>query len=362
MTSSPYEPHVSSAGSDPRWDDFVARSPGGHHLQSTYWARVKAALGWQAARVTALRDGDVCGGAQILLRRVPLLGTIGYVALGPVLDHDDVALRQCVLQGLQRISRERRTCYLVVQPPSAYQETVLPELLNRGFREAGTLVEPNPTATVVVDLALDEATLLAAMRKATRYNVRRAERIGVRVREGGERDVPTFHRLLTMTARRQGFSVPPEQYFSHLLRVMGPDGHAKIFVAEYGGRPLSAVLVIAFGNRVSLKRAAWSGDQRDVHPNELLQWTVIRWAKRSGYHYYDFEGIDRSCAAPSGKDGRSRDSVTAFKMGFGGDVVVSPAAYQRIANPLLRRAHDPAVRYVLNSPAGRWLVETVRTR
>ena len=362
MTSKRYELRVSSADCDPRWDGFVSRSPGGHHLQSTYWARVKAALGWQAARVTAVRDGDICGGAQVLLRRVPLLGTIGYVALGPVLDHDDVTLRNCVLQGLQHISRERRTRYLVVQPPSAHQETVLPELRARGFREAGTLVEPNPTATVVVDLAPDEATLLAAMRKSTRYNVRRAERIGVRVREGGERDTPTFHRLLMMTARRQGFSVPPEQYFAHLLRVMGPDGHAKIFLAEYEGRPLSAVLVIAFGDRVWVKRAAWSGDQREVRPNELLQWTVIRWAKRAGYRFYDFEGIDRTCAVPTAPGRSGRDSVTAFKMGFGGDVVVSPPAYQRITHPLLRRAHDPAVRFVLNSAAGRWLVETVRTR
>jgi peptidoglycan pentaglycine glycine transferase (the first glycine) len=195
----------------------------------------------------------------------------------------------------------------VVQPPPG-QEAVIPDLAARGFHESGGPVEPHPTATVVMDLSKDEDTLLAAMKKATRYNVRLAGRKGVSVRDGDERDVPVFYRLLTMTSKRQGFAVPSEEYFREMLRIMGPDGHARIFLAEVEGQPLSAALVIAFGDRVSYKRGAWSGEHRHLHPNELLQWTVMRWAKRNGYRYYDLEGIDLAAVPPTSCSRRARTS------------------------------------------------------
>jgi hypothetical protein len=54
--------------------------------------------------------------------------------------------------------------------------------------------------------------------------------------------------------------------------------------------------------------------------------------------------------------------VSAFKAGFGGGVVVSPAAYQRLPHPLLAAANDLVVRRLLDSAAGRRIVEAIRTR
>jgi peptidoglycan pentaglycine glycine transferase (the first glycine) len=357
---------VSAEPRDPGWDRFLCATPGGHHLQSSLWGQVKSRLGWRAVRVTAVAEGRIRGGMQILLRRFPVVGpvgSVGYVALGPLVDRDDPALHELLLGGLHRVSREHRVVFLVVQP-SAQQDSIVGRLRADGFREAIGPVQPHPTATLLVDLSRDEQSLLAEMRKATRYNVRRAERIGVRIREGGDCDIETFHRLLTMTARRQRFSVPPEQYFRGLLRVMAPGGHAKVFLAEFDGEPLAGALVIAFGDRVSLKRAAWSGEHRHLHPNELLQWSVMRWAKGQGYRYYDFEGIDLPATTADGVriDAAAAGSVSAFKAGFGGVVALSPGAYQQIPHPLLRRANDSVVPRLLGSAAGRWVVEAIRTR
>jgi lipid II:glycine glycyltransferase (peptidoglycan interpeptide bridge formation enzyme) len=353
-----YQLRVSSHPSDPEWDHFLSVTPGGNHLQSSLWGGVKSILGWQVLRLLATDDTRIRGGVQILFRTLPLVGSIGYVSRGPVLESEDPELRDLVLRGLQAVARERRILFLVVQPPPG-QEAVIPDLTARGFRKAGSLVEPHPTATVVMDLTREEDTLLAAMRKATRYNVRLARRKGVCVRGGDERDVPTFYRLLTMTSRRQGFAVPSEEYFRELMRIMGPGGHARIFLAEAGGQPLSAALVIAFGDVVSYKRGAWSGEHRHLHPNELLQWMVMRWAKRNGYRYYDLEGIDLAAAR---SNGAKRDSVSAFKLGFCGDIVQSPGAYERIHNPVLRRGYRWVVPRLLGSAPGRWIVDTVRTR
>jgi lipid II:glycine glycyltransferase (peptidoglycan interpeptide bridge formation enzyme) len=356
-----YRLRLSSQTRDPEWDRFLAGTPGGHHLQSTHWAEVKSMLGWRALRVVVVRDGRIHGGAQVLIRPLPVIGSVGYVALGPVLGSDDPALRRLLVQSLHTVGRDNRMLFLVVQPPAG-RESIVADLRTAGFHEADGLVTPHPTATVVTDLSQDEEALLAAMRKTTRYNIRSAQRRGVRIREGGEQDVAVFYRLLTMTSQRQRFPIPSEEYFRDMLRIMGPDGHAKIFLAEFGDEPLSAALLIAFGETVSLKRAAWSGSHGRLHPNNLLQWTVMRWAKEEGYRYYDFEGIDRPSTASADGSDPTPGSFSSFKLGFGGTVVLSPGAYEHIHNPVLRRAYHPIVRHLLGSAPGRWAVDTIRNR
>jgi lipid II:glycine glycyltransferase (peptidoglycan interpeptide bridge formation enzyme) len=359
-----YRPHVSSATSDPEWDRFLSVTPGGHHLQSSLWGQVKSMLGWRVVRVKVARDGRIHGGAQLLLRTVPGLGAIGYVARGPVLASADPVPREVVLRALESVSRQYRVRFVVVQPPAGHPATVQ-DLRMRGYREAGRLVEPHPRCTVVVDLSPDEDRLLAAMKSKTRYNIRLAQRRDVTVREGGQRDIAVFHRLLTLTGERQRFPVPSREYFGDLMRVMAPGGHARIFLAEVHGEPVSALLVVAFGDTVTYKRGGWSGGDGNRHPNELLHWTAMRWAKQQGYRHYDFEGIDTDRTAagvPEATGAGGTRSVSSFKLGFGGAVVESPGPYELIMNPVLRRAYDGLFRHLLDSSPGRWAVGTLRTR
>jgi lipid II:glycine glycyltransferase (peptidoglycan interpeptide bridge formation enzyme) len=351
-----YRLHLSESARDPGWDGFLRSTTGGHHLQSSYWGAVKAILGWRAVRVVAIDPaGEIRGGAQVLLRDLPLVGSVGYVPLGPVLGHDDPGLRRLLLHGIQSVARTHHVQFLVVQPPAG-QEAVVTGLLAHGFRRALDLVRPHPKATLLVDLSPDEDALLAAMRSRTRYNIRLAQRRGVRVRCGGEEHLDSFYRLLTLTGERQRFPVPSERYFRDLLRIMAPPGHAQIFVAEHDGGPLSAALVIAFGGLVSYKRGGWSGEHGHLHPNELMHWAAMRWAKREGYRCYDFEGIEWRAG-----DGQL-SSVSAFKAGFGGEVVLLPSAYEQIHNPVLRRAYTWLAPRLSGSSRARWLINTIRTR
>jgi len=361
--SSRYRIRVTTATRDPEWDRFLAATPGGNHLQSTFWAEVKSQLGWRSVRILGAEDGRIRGGAQILLRSLPLVGSIAYVSRGPVLQSDDVELRELIFHGLRRVRREHRVRFLVVQPPAGH-ERVIPDLMSWGFHKAGELVEPHPTATVIVDLSKDEETLLGAMKSKTRYNIRLAQRRGVRVREGDVSDVAAFYRLLRLTSERQRFAVPSPDYFDHMLRVPALNGHVRVFLAEFDGQPLSAAILIGFGDTVSYKRGAWSGQHGNLHPNELMHWTAMRWAKKHGYRYYDLEGIDPPAAdATAGPWAPHVErSVSTFKLGFGGEVVLSPGAYERIHNPVLRGAYRWLLPPLLRSSAARWVINTVRTR
>jgi hypothetical protein len=68
--------HASRAFEDQEWDSFLVETPGGHHVQTSLWAQVKATVGMQAIRVLATGDGHLVGGGQVLMSRVPIIGVV----------------------------------------------------------------------------------------------------------------------------------------------------------------------------------------------------------------------------------------------------------------------------------------------
>jgi len=229
--------------------------------------------------------------------------------------------------------------HLKVQPPAGADHTVA-TLRGRGYRPS--TMETAPTATVLVDLDRDRDDIFAAMRTNTRRNVRRALRSGIVVRVGDRGDIGVLHALLRATARRQGFAPYPEGYYTAMWDQFSPSGHAHLLIAELGGEPVSALLLIAFRDTALYKIGGWSGEARDARPNALMHWSGIEWAKHGGHRWYDLEGIDltaaRAIAAGRQPPESALDGVSHFKLGFGGEVVIFPPALNHTGRGLAGRA------------------------
>ena len=150
------------------WDDAAARSPGGHVLQSSAWAKIREHQGWRAEFV---RVGDPLPLALVLWREVPLLGRMGYAPRGPIVAHGDRDGLAHALETLAELARERGAVLLKVDPEIADSGD---QLAHAGYRR-GPDVQP-VLATLVIDLAPDLDGLLAALEKDTRYSVRQCEK------------------------------------------------------------------------------------------------------------------------------------------------------------------------------------------
>lgn len=276
-------------------------------------------------------------GAQVLVRSLPFVGRIGYVAKGPVFGHFNVPILELILQGLKHLVRQQKICMLIVQPPRIH-DALEHTLLSYGYRPSS--LETSPTATTQLDLSLDADELLAQMSAKTRYNIRLGLRHGVSVRQGTDTDFTTFYQLLNATGKRHRFSPESEDYLFQLWEHFAAKGHAKLFMAEYKGEVIASKLVIPFGDTVTFKRTGWSGQQGQVKPNEVLHWEVIRWAKAQGYHYIDLEGIERDAAEAilikKPLPDACKQTPTSFKLGFGGQVVLLPKPQEYLDNSALR--------------------------
>jgi peptidoglycan pentaglycine glycine transferase (the first glycine) len=351
---------VDRAPTHPEWDAWVARTPGGHHLQTAGWAHVKAGAGWSAIRVLLRSAGEPVAGCQLLVKKLPVVGSVAYVPRGPLLSTNEPALLDALLGALRRVARTERIVLLKVQPP-VDRDDMPAQLAQRGLKASD--LHTAPAASVSVDLAAhaDEDSLFKALRSTTRRRVRQAQKKGIVVRRGGAEDLPLLQSLLEATAARQGFDPYPGHYYRRLWESFAPAGQAWLQLAEHEGTALSASLLIAYGDTVLYKIGAWGGEKGSPPgANELMHWTGMTRARAEGFAYYDFEGIpiDVARAVQGGAEASSDMGVAFFKLGFGGDVVIYPGTYDlafgRVVGPAFGHAsRDQRLRKVVHRVSGR---------
>ncbi|HWC25530.1 MAG TPA: peptidoglycan bridge formation glycyltransferase FemA/FemB family protein [Solirubrobacteraceae bacterium] len=329
--------------SHPEWDAWVAATPGGHHVQTSSWARVQAFAGWRAARVILSCGGEPVAGCQLLVRDLPPIGSVALSPRGPLLSRQAPELLDQILAAVRRVARDEGIVHLRLQPP-VDGDDLAAQLRLRGLRLSDP--QPAPVAGVRVDLSRygDEDRVFAALPPTTRERVRQAQRGGLAVRAGGERDLPVLQRLLPAAAERQGAAQPPHDP-RHIWEAFAPSGQATLQVAEHEGRALSASLLIAFGDTVVCEIGAQSRT-RGAPPgtDEVMHWTAMRRAHADGFRYYDFGPtpieVARAVLAPGEAPSDTVDA--ACKPGLAAEVVSLPRTYDlalgRVVGPLLSRA------------------------
>jgi peptidoglycan pentaglycine glycine transferase (the first glycine) len=307
--------------SQSRWDDWLENSPGGGHiLQSYEWGEFKRRLNWKPVRLVLERDGQVVGLGQFLVYNTPLIpGTLMYCSKGPWLPWEDEEAVCAFFRGVLAVAERYDAHTVKIEPEVREQQTRVKELLQAlGFNRFRW--DLNFKTTMIVDLRPSEGELLDNMKGKTRYNIRLATRKGVRVVEDNSREAREyFWGMFEQTAERNGFAIRrPCEYNFAAWQAMYKAGRAHLFFATHEGERLAAMLVYVLGHKYWYMLGASTNEKRNLMPSHLLQWEVMRWAKRHGVTHYDM------VAVPSPDDLHESNSlygVYRFKAGFGGEMV-----------------------------------------
>jgi peptidoglycan pentaglycine glycine transferase (the first glycine) len=325
------------------WDAFVTGYPNSHILQTSPWGALKSQFGWSEERIGLAHKDEPIAGAQVLYRRLPAgLGRLAYVPKGPLVDWEDEAQVTAMMVALDRAARAQGAIALTIEPDLPDEGAHEERLRALGFSPS-PLGSVQPRRTIVVDIAPDEDTILAAMKQKTRYNVRLAERKGVTVREATEFDLPAFHALMAATGERDAFGVHTPAYYEAAYHLFAPRGWARLLLAEAEEEAVAAVMVFALPPRSWYFYGASSDAHREKMPTYLLQWEAIRWAKSLGCTTYDLYGVpdqdEESLEAQFSQRSDGLWGVYRFKRGFGGRLVRSVGAWDREYAPLRYRLY-----------------------
>jgi lipid II:glycine glycyltransferase (peptidoglycan interpeptide bridge formation enzyme) len=303
-------------------------------LQSPFWARFRAQMGWEA------RAFDCSVGAQrfallVLIRCLPLGQRLAYVPHGPEVSGPPD--REGFLVGLARALKPHLLGCLFLRfdlPWGDWGEGTGSRPLPSagGLRKAPMDIQP--PSTVILELDHEEEALLAAMKAKTRYNIGLARKKGVAVEEGSAGDLPAWYELYRETARRDRITLHAFDYYRRQfeLAVSSEAGVAlKLLLARHQGELLAGIIVALRGKASWYLYGASSDRKRNLMPAYALQWEAIRLARRAGCQIYDLFGIP-----PADDPFHPMHGLYRFKTGFGGrqldrlgcwDLPFSPAGY-----------------------------------
>ncbi len=177
-----------------------------------------------------------------------------------------------------------------------------------------------PINTVILDLSPDKDLILKRMKAKTRYNIRLAERKGVRVREAGITELPLWYDLYCQTAKRHGMLLNDINYFRSVLEVRAKDSKSparvRMLLAEVDERVVAGMMMAVSGPRATYLYGASSTEFRSFMAPYALQWAAIKKAKKAGCSEYDLFGI-----SPGPDKDHPMYGLYRFKTGFGGRIV-----------------------------------------
>lgn len=280
-------------------------------------------------RVLFFENDAPVAAAQILRRPLPRtpFGVL-YVPKGPALDFGNTELFARILTELKGIARQQRAIFIKIDPDVRIDMPAAKELFQRAWRVSDEQIQFHNTVTL--DLTRSEDEILAAMKPKWRYNLRLAEKKGVRIASPETGDWRLFYDMYAETGSRDGFLIRSFEYYRDVWTTLQDAGQAKLFLARVNDEPIAGIVLFLFGKRAWYFYGASRSAHRDLMPNHLLQWEAIRWAKAQGCAEYDFWGApDRL------EESAPMYGVYKFKMGFGGEFVERIPAHDFVVNRAL---------------------------
>ena len=314
------------------WEQFIARHPYSHILQTPAWGELKAAFNWTPKYVT---QGAL--GALILFRRLPLGFSVAYLPRGPIGEGEWAPF----WSALDDLCKKERALFLRVEPD-------IWEPASKGFiqRQLPQFIETNhtiqPPRTILIDLRPSEDEILMAMKSKTRYNIRLAERKEVIVRPSA--DVEAFYRMMQTTGERDAFGIHNQRYYQRAYDLFKRRDACTILIAAYEDEPLAGLMAFSHGETAWYFYGASTDEERNRMPTYLLQWEAIRWAKNRGCKTYDLWGIPDHPEATLEESFLERSDdlwgVYRFKRGFGGEICRTIGAWDRVYHPHLYKLYQ----------------------
>ncbi len=318
------------------WKDVLKKYPEANFLQSPMYQKMNELLGNKTVSLEFKKEGHALGIVRDARR-----GRYLEIPCGPLIDWEDEETVKEAFLKIKDVAKKNNCVFVRIRPQLIANVDNLKKLENLGLKKSPMHLAAEHT--VLIDLDKPEEELLARMRRQTRYEVRRAEKLGIKVTKTNSEDVfKEFHNTQVETAKRQGF-IPPN------LKVLMAEHEAfgkniSIYTAKTTeGEVIAYGMMIWDGFEGDYYEAASTELNRKLPGAYAIIWQAMRDLKKEGCTRFNLWGI-----APAGQPNHRYAGVTTFKTGFGGEVVEYVAAHDLILSK---------VRYLKN-----YVVEMIRKK
>lgn len=282
-----------------------------HPLQAKEWGDFREKTG-----IKVIRDKNL----QLTIHPFPHTQyTIGYLPKGPL------PTKQMLIE-LKKIGENEKCIFIQLEPNVENNGNYKSE-----FKQLGLIPAAHPLFTqytFILDLTKSEEELLKNMHPKTRYNIRVAEKKGVKVVEdNSDKAFAEYLKLTKETTQRQNFYAHGEKYHRLMWETLKTQNNAgltaHLFTASYASEVLVAWIVFVLDDTLYYPYGASSNNHREAMASNLMMWEVIKFGKKLGLKKFDMWGA-------LGPNPDTKDpwfGFHHFKQGYGGNLIEFVGSY-----------------------------------
>ena len=281
---------------------------------------------WGAGRreaVTVTRNGEIIGGAVVVLFRVP--GSergLAIVKWGPLWRRPGQAADprnlERIVSAIKREYVDRRGCFLSVMPHADpdHGEAVVGVLKRLGFKDGGAqFIHPD---RYLVNVGIAANDLRKSLDQKWRYNLKKAEKNDFTAEfadpeDGLERFMALYGQMLD---RKQFQDFSAIKTLPDLMRSRIEAHRPQIVLVHHDGAPTAGAVIDTSGERAVYLYGATDRRALPLKAGYVMHWWIAEWlCKQPQIRWYDLGGSD-------GEGG-----LHQFKKGFvgkAGEIIETP--------------------------------------
>ena len=309
------------------WEITVLSHPESNFLQSWNWGKFHKKLGKHVYRLGLFDQEKVIGCAQCIVEKARR-GTYVTVAGGPLISWNDNQHTKLIFSEIKNIARQEHCSFIRIRPQIL--DTPENELLIKGLGFIPSPMHVTADLTLQLDLSKSEETLLANMRKSTRYEIRKAKKLEIYVKQStNSEEIQEFYDYQYKLSQKHHFISFSYEYLLKQFESFLVDNQVYLYHSFSKDHQLLASAFIIFYNKEAVYHYGISTPENDRMPGAYAcQWKVIREAKKRGMKTYNFWGV-----APEDQPDHRFAGVSIFKRGFGGEEVAYLPAHDLPLSP-----------------------------
>lgn len=312
------------------WEKFMSSQEEGNFLQSYSFGQFHENLGKPIFRI-GFFDGKMLIGIMFCVVEKAKRATYLTVPGGPLINWKDGKQVNLFKKTIEDIAKKEGCSFVRVRPQILDTPENRQLFIKLGFKDAPMHLHAELTRKL--DLNKSEEELLSEMRKTTRYEIKKALKLGIKVISSQDPDmIDDFYALQKETAKRQHFVEFDKKFLKEQFSAFVKDDQVLLYTVYLGKLKLAQAFIIFYGNEADYHYGASTLDGRKYPGAYLIQWEAIKEAKKRGLTRYNLWGV-----APEEEINHRFWGVSVFKRGFGGqdltylhaqDLVINPLAYQ----------------------------------
>lgn len=248
-----------------------------HVLQSELWEKFKNSYGTPAVRV---------GNIVYTKHKIPF--TSYFYGYCPRVTPSDINFEKLKISLKEN---QCVACHFDVPnvPKGDSEEKISGDMFKKYCSES--VRDEFAKGNFLMDLTKSEDEILNNMHKKHRYNIKLAQRKGVVVRKStDDKDFDLFFDLYAETGQRQKFFGRSRLYLKKVWETFREGDSSFLLIAEYGGKPLSAWMLIVYDGVLYYPYGGSSVKDRDVQSSCLVGWEAIKFGKKMGCEMFDMWG------------------------------------------------------------------------